>query len=171
VNGAPRSLTNTKGEPLPILQLQNALAALEQNNVLPILKPVARGGRAVSSPAHATLRGFAAGTVKRLLEAGLDREAAWILVAKELSEKGVKSERGSGSISANTIRHWCEEVDRDVGRNGAAARAHDSMFGIEENKKFDSLQSAEAQSFALASLSHYVQEMFPPLRTKLVKPT
>jgi hypothetical protein len=156
---------------VPILQLQSALAALEQNNVLPILKPVARGGRAVSSHAHASLRGFAAGTVKRLLEAGRDRKEASMLVAKELSKKGVEAERGSGRISANTIRHWCDEVANDVGRNGTAAMAYDSMCGIEENKKFESLKNAEAQTFALASLGHYVQELFPPLRTKLLKPT
>jgi hypothetical protein len=57
---------------VPILHLQNALATLEKNNVLPILKPLAHGGRAVSSHAHTAFRGFVAGTVKRLLEAGCD---------------------------------------------------------------------------------------------------
>jgi hypothetical protein len=156
---------------VPILQLQNALAALEQNNVLPILKPVTRRGRAVSSHAHTALKGFAAGTVKRLLEAGLDRKQAWTLVAKELAKKGVQSERGSGAISPNTVRHWCDEVASDVGRHETAARAHDSMFGIEENKKFASLKNAEAHSSAIASLGHYVQEIFPEPRTTAEKPS
>jgi hypothetical protein len=112
---------------MPILNLQNALQALEENNVLPILKPVARSGRAASSHARLTLKGKAAGKVKLLVEAGLDRRRALQVVAKTLAEQGVRPERGSGAITANTVRHWCDEVAADVGRRGTAAMAYDSM--------------------------------------------
>ena len=156
---------------VPILQLQNALVALEQNNVLPIKKPIARRGRAASSHVYATMKGFAAGTVARLLEAGIDRKQAWTLVASELTKQGVRPDRGPGKITANTVRHWRDEVVSDVGRHGTAAMAYDSMFGAEENKKFDSLGTAEVQRFALTSLCNYVQELFPERRATAKKPT
>jgi hypothetical protein len=148
---------------VPILTLQNALAALEDNNVRPILKPVARSGRGASSQAHATLMGFAVGTVRRLLQAGLDRKPAFEAVAKVLAQQGVRPQRGSGAITADTIRHWSDEVEADVGRRGTAARAFDSMFLPEENARFDALRPADARRQARGSLAHYVQQ-FPELR-------
>jgi hypothetical protein len=93
---------------LPILKLQDALAMLDQNNVLPILKPVARPGRAHSSHAYAALQGNAAGAVMRLLKTGLNPDQARTLVAKELAKMGVRPARGttlmpSQSISCTTI--------------------------------------------------------------------
>ena len=51
----------------PILKLLDALVALDQNNVLPILKPVARSGRSASNPAHAVPRANRAPTPLRAL--------------------------------------------------------------------------------------------------------
>jgi hypothetical protein len=126
---------------MPILNLQNALAALEKNNVSPILEPVALSGRAASSDAHRALKGAAAGTVKRLLEAGLDRKQALKVVAKALAEQGVRPERGSGAITGNTVRHWCEKVAEDEGRRGTAAMVYDSMFTAQESERFSALPS------------------------------
>jgi len=150
----------------PFLQLQNALAALDQNNVLPILKPVSRPGGTASSQAHLALQGHAAGTVMRLRTLDhFDPRLACTLVAKELAKLGVPSQRGTKAITANTIRHWCDNVASDVGRHGTAAMMFDSMFTAKENEKFQALPSAKAQSFALASLRQYVREMFPTLPT------
>jgi hypothetical protein len=156
---------------VPFLKLQDALAALEKNNVLPILKPVARRGRAPSSQAQVTLTGFAAGTVKRLLQAGMDHEHALATVAKTLAKQGVRSQRGLGAITATTVSGWYDEVKSDADRSGTAARAFDSMFLPEENMRFDALPPVEARQQALGSLVHYVKQLFPELTsTNQVKP-
>jgi hypothetical protein len=156
---------------LPALKLMDALAALDQNNVLPILKPVKRRGRAPSSHASASLQGNTAGTVTRLRASGLNPEEAYKLVAKELIKLGARSGRGMGKITADTVRHWCDGVASDVSRLGTAAMMYDSMFTIEENRKFQALSPAEARCFALASLHGYVRNMFPELRTPAKKPS
>ena len=156
---------------VPILKLQDALVALDKNNVLPILKPIARPGRASSSQRMLALQGHAVGTVMRLQKLGLDPKQACALVAKELTQLGVRSERGPGSITANTVRHWCDDVASDVSRHGTAAIMYDSMFTDEENKRFHALPPAKAQPFALTSLRHYVQQIFPALRPTADKPS
>jgi hypothetical protein len=150
----------------PILKLQDALVALDKNNVLPILKPIARAGRVASSHAYLTLQGHAAGTVMRLRELDIDRKNAYAFVAKELAKLGVRPERGKNAITPNTVRHWCDGVASDVGRLGTAAMTYDMMFTPEQNKKFRARPAAEAKTFALSSLRHYVQVMFPELRSR-----
>jgi hypothetical protein len=156
---------------VPILKLLDALAALDQNNVLPILKPVARPGRAASSHAYAALKGHAAATVMRLRKLDLDPKQAFALVAKELTRLGVRPERGKGAITATTVRHWCDDVENDVGRRGTAAITYDKMFTDDENKRFHGLPPDEAKNFALGSLRRYVQQIFPELRAAPVKPS
>jgi hypothetical protein len=70
---------------VPVLKLMDALVALDQNNVLPILKPIARPGRAASSHAYAALQGHAAATVMRLRKLNLSPKQACALVARELA--------------------------------------------------------------------------------------
>ena len=156
---------------VPIHKLQDALVALDQNNVSPILKPLARPGRAPSSDAYAALQGHAAGTVMRLRKTGLDPKQACALVAKDLAKLGVRPQRGTNAITANTVRHWCDDLASDVGRHGTAAMVYDPMFTAEENKRFDALPAAKAQHFALASLRQFVQETFPQLRATAEKPS
>src|SRR5262249_25366723 len=55
-----------EGLQVPILRLQDALASLDENRVLPILKPAPRAGRSKSSQAYLALKGHAVGTVERL---------------------------------------------------------------------------------------------------------
>jgi hypothetical protein len=156
---------------VPILKLLDALAALDQNNVLPILEPVKRRGRPPSSHAYLSLQGHAAGTVMRLRKSGLDPKQACALVAKELTKLSFKLERGKGDITANTIRHWCDDVESDLGRRGTAAMTYDMMFSEEENKRFHSLSAADARAFAFASLRRYIELIFPALRPTAGKPS
>ena len=102
-----------EGLQLPILDLQQALAALEENNVLPVFKPVRHRGRAKSSDVREALKGYVAGTVQRLLQTGINSDAAHRRVAEELERRGVRPERGAGDVTATTVRHWCDEVDTD----------------------------------------------------------
>jgi hypothetical protein len=123
---------------IPILRLQDALVSLEQNLVLPIVERVRRPGRARSSVVHASLRGHAAGTVRRLMQTDLDAPEAYRAVAKVLTRRGVKAERGSGKITADTVRHWCvDELPADVGRHGPAAWMYDfNVYGGRRSQVF-----------------------------------
>jgi hypothetical protein len=53
-----------KGFTSPLLDLASALMALNANNVVPLLKPSPRSGRAYDSPMRQALVGFAAGAVE-----------------------------------------------------------------------------------------------------------
>jgi len=144
---------------LPLLKLQNALVGLENNQVEPIIRPVPRKGRSSSSDARAALKGHAAGTVERLRKAGIPRAEALNRVAKTLAKLGVTPERGSGHVTATTIRHWCGTVAEDVARSGTAATVFDSMFTTQEEARFAKLPSRQAQTFALQSLEGFVRAL------------
>jgi hypothetical protein len=155
---------------MPALNLQTALLALEDNNVVPMLKPVARHGRAPADQRFLTLQGHASGTVRRLKELGHDLVSSRKEVARVLVKLGVRPQRGPNAITANTVRHWCDEVAVDVGRSGTAAVMYDSMFTDEENRKFQTLTPIDARRHALASLKGYVHTTFPELRAPARKP-
>jgi hypothetical protein len=149
---------------LPVLHLQDALRMLDEGTVSPMLKPVRRreGGRSRSANVRGALKGRAAGTVAQLVEAGISLPDARILVAEALVEFGQRPERGSGQITETTVRHWCDEVDADVGRHTAAAVVYDDMFTDDERRKFSGLQSDRArQADALNSLAGFVRAHFP----------
>jgi hypothetical protein len=147
---------------LPLLRLQDALRKLDEGTVAPMLKPVRRGGRTMSTDARAALRGHAAGTVERLVEAGLPLEVARTRVAEALKELDVRPERGSSAITARTVRGWCEEVAADVGRHGAAAIVYDGMFTDDERRRFSGLPSDQRRrALALSSLAGFVRAHFP----------
>jgi hypothetical protein len=150
---------------VPILRLQDALRTLDDNEVDPMLKPAPRSGRARSSGARAVLRGHAAGTVKRLMQAGLAKTKACARVATTLTKLGVHPERGSGQITATTIRHWCDEVAADAGRRSDAATVYDGMFTEDERNRFLGLSSdGKRQSFAIKSLEGFVRAVLPEMR-------
>jgi hypothetical protein len=149
---------------MPILRLQDALLALDENKVYPMLRPVPRSGRARSTGVLAALKGYAAGTVTRLAQAGVPSEQAHTTVARALIKLGARPERGSGPITAVTVRHWCDDVAADVGRHGPAI-VYDTMFTDQERARFSSLQSDQARcSFALKSLAQWVATVLPELR-------
>jgi hypothetical protein len=146
---------------VPILNLHASLDALENNLVEPILKPVPRIGRAPSSDRRDALKGCVAGTVERLLRTGLSRKDANLAVAKQLRQLGVGPERGSGEVTDDTVRHWCEEVAIDVGQHGTAAQMYHSMFTSAEVDRFSALPLDQARTHALDSLAGFVRAIFP----------
>ncbi len=149
---------------LPILRLQDALKTLEYGLVQPILKKRKGPGRPPSSYAHMTLKGQAAATVKHLTNSGLGRTEAFKRVAQDLSKIGMKAERGSGHITANTVRNWCTDVAKDVGRKGTAATTYDGDFTAERQRQFSSQDAM--QRHALAKLSKLALDLFPELKRK-----
>jgi hypothetical protein len=153
---------------LPIGALRGALFGLDENIVEPLLEPVARAGRSGSSMARQALKGHVAAAVQRLLQAGFStNDAAHRLIAKELNKLGIRPERGSGHVTATTVRHWCDEVEQDVGRRGAAAVAYDMTFTDDEIKRFKALPTDKArQDQALSCLAAVVGELFPRSKTQ-----
>lgn len=157
---------------VPILNLHASLKALDNNLVLPILKPVPCSGRAPSDDARAALKGCAAATVQRLMQTGLNSRGANLAVAKKLRQLGMRPERGSGEITDRTVRHWCEEVAVDVARRGTAAMIYHSMFTPTEVERFSALPVDQARSHALDLLAGFVQAIFPQaVEKKPVKPS
>jgi hypothetical protein len=101
------------------------------------------------------------------MQTDLDAPEAYRAVAKVLTRRGVKAERGSGKITADTVRHWCvDELPADVGRHGPAAWMYDSMFTADEDRKFSCLSSTQARLHALASLDGWVKAMSPSTKRK-----
>jgi hypothetical protein len=152
---------------IPIVRLQDALVMLDDNRVEPILQPVPHSGRAPSSHSYAALKGHAAATVQRLLLTDLDRADAHEEVAKQLVQLGVRAERGSGVITATTVRNWVDEVSSDVGRRGTAAIMYDSMLTTQELHRFTALSKEAGRLLASQSLATWVGRHFPDLQ----KPT
>jgi hypothetical protein len=148
---------------VPVLHLQQALALLEKNVVLPILKPTRKSGSAVSSYVRAAVKGCAAGTVQRLLETGMSPSEAHQAVSKVvLTDVGIRPERRDGKTTRTTVRHWCDDVASDVGRHGMAAVKYDTMFTHSEREKFLLLPNDHAKRYyALEKLAAYVQALLP----------
>jgi hypothetical protein len=139
------------------------LRASTYNNVAPMLKPTARRGRSGSSDTRAAVMGAAAGAVRRLQKVGIGREDAHTRLARQLTKIGLRPERGSGPVTARTVRGWCNKVEEDVARTGVAATVHDSMFTAEENERFAAIPKDRALAFALKSLTQYVQVHCPEI--------
>jgi hypothetical protein len=149
-----------------------ALLALDENKVYPMLGPVPRSGRASSTGVLAALKGYAAGTVTRLEQAGVPLKEACTTVARALVKLGARPERGRGPITATTVRHWRDDVATDVGRHGEAAIAYNTMFTDEERARFSSLPSDQARcSFALKSLAQWVAGALPELQNPVNPPS
>jgi hypothetical protein len=151
---------------VPILRLQEALAMLGQGRTEPMLKAVKRRGRAPSGPAYRGLKGHAAVTVQLLLQVGLARGDAHRAVATQLRQLGVKPERGSGTVTATTIRNWYDEVSKDFGRHDTAAMMYDYKLARGQ-EMLSVLPKDQAKRRALQELAGWVQLIFPKPR----KPT
>jgi hypothetical protein len=151
-----------------IMRLQDALWMLDHGQTTPMLKPVRRrrGWRAPSGETYASLRGHAAATVQLLRQAGLARDDAHKAVARVLGQLGVRPERGSGTVTATTVRNWCDEVAKDVGRHGIAAMMYEHKLARGQAMLSASPKDQARQS-ALEGLTYWIRTLFPELR----KPT
>jgi hypothetical protein len=152
---------------VPILRLQDALASLEQNRVEPIVQPVQRTGRAPSSDAYGSLKGQAVATVELLVQMGLNPRDARRTVATELTKLGVRPERGSGTVTATTLRNWRDEISSDIGRHTAGAVNYDLAIAPAELATFGNMPKNQARSRARELLAHWIKSVLPELQ----KPT
>ena len=146
---------------VPILRLQSALTMLDQGLREPILEPVRRPGRAPSDPAYDSIRGHAVATVQLLLQTGLARGEAHQEVAKELSRLGVRPERGSGTVTATTVRNWCDKIPSQVDPDSTAALMYHHKLAPEEMEVFSAVPKDRAKQFALQLLANYVRAIIP----------
>jgi hypothetical protein len=167
----------TKSLHVPLMSLHSALLALNENNVEPILKPTPRTGRATSSPRRYALIGIAVGAARRLEWTGLSPLDANKAVATKLNALGVKPTRGSGGVTAGTLRRWRDKINEvqpllrslpqvlqselsaeDLGWINAAVNV-DSMMTEKSRAQITALAAADARRFALLALEKSISEM------------
>jgi hypothetical protein len=137
---------------VPLLNLMGALAALDENNVEPILKPTKGSGRAPDSPRRAALMACAVIAVRQLQDIGVGRHEAVQMVARTLSRLGVRAGRGSGAITDRTVRGWCERVAQGAGPIATQAAL---MMEPHWNKTIESKPPVERRKWILAMLSAF----------------
>lgn len=98
----------------PLEALFNALIALNNNNQLPILKPIAKPGSPPPSQIRTLIEGLAVATVDRLLELDQPLDVACKMVADILVQYGVKALKSKKVISERTIKNWKQRAAEDV---------------------------------------------------------
>jgi hypothetical protein len=167
----------TESLQVPLMSLDSALLALNENNVEPILKPTRRTGRAISSPRHYTLIGIAVGAAGRLEWTGLSPLDANKAVATKLNALGVKPTRGSGGITAGTLQRWRNKINevqpllrlppqvfqselsaKDLGWINAAVNVH-RMMTEKSRAQVTALAAADARRFVLLALENAISQM------------
>jgi hypothetical protein len=123
---------------VPILHLNDALRGLNDGRETPILQPIPKpkGGRSESSDVHNALKGIVAATAVYLCENGFKTPDARKALAQWLNKLGVRSERGSGDITAKTVRYWCAEVSSlDKTSTATAAIMFNKMLAEPERER------------------------------------
>jgi hypothetical protein len=168
-----------EGLHVPLLNLNSALLALNENNVEPILKPTKRIGRAISSPRYYALIGNAVGAAQQLELTRLRPAQANKAIANKLSALDIKPTRGKNDVTAGTVRRWRERIDEvrpflklpsqklvqqlsaeQSGWVNAALIAED-MLSDKSRTKIQALAPATARRFVLAVLDASVTAIGP----------
>jgi hypothetical protein len=159
-----------EGLDVPILHLNDALAALNDNLVLPILRPIPKRGRSKSSDAHNALKGLVAATVTYLCENGFPAEDAHKALAQWLNKLCVRSERGSGDITPKTVFNWCNEVSKlDETSTATAAIMYNKMLAASERERLAATAKKATPEYAARNrLILWVTTHYAAL--KIVKP-
>jgi hypothetical protein len=162
---------------LALLSLHSALLALNENNVEPILKPTPGTGRTRSSLRRYALIGIAVGAARRLEWMGLSPLDANKAVATKLNALGVRPTRGSGGVTAGTLRRWRDKINEvqpllrslsqvlqselsaeDLGWIDAAVNV-DSMMTEKSRAHITALAVADARRFVLLGLENAIFQM------------
>jgi hypothetical protein len=160
---------------VPLVNLASALAALDHNTVEPVLTRTKRPGRGISSQRRFALMGIAVGAAHRLELTGIGTDEANKQVAKKLAGLGIKPMRGSGNITARTIRDWRERIeetsplrrglqdnseleisDEDLGWIRAADHT-EQMVTEEWTHQIQAMLPAKARKLILDALEQYIR--------------
>jgi hypothetical protein len=146
---------------IPLHALTEALLALDEGIVEPILRPARRAsaGRPRAPHFRHRLRGTVAYVVQRLCHFDHELATAHAVVATALDRVGVKSYRGGNRITARTVRAWCEEVAEDVGRHGIAAQRCDQLLADPVNAQIDKMGPQFAALFLVARLQYFAKTL------------
>jgi hypothetical protein len=150
---------NNEGLQAPLALLADALEALNSNLIEPMMKPVTRSGRAPASAGRQSMKGVVAYVVRRLQDIGINRELACRDAAAQLLACGVGPDRGSGKITARTVREWCDATGADVGRRSHAAQTFDGLFADLQNMEIDALLPNKARRLLLDRLANVARRM------------
>jgi hypothetical protein len=163
----------SEGLQVSLVNLHGALLALNANDVMPLLRPTATpvGGRAPDSPERQRVVGCAAGAVERLRWTGMARDAAHRSVAETLHKIGIGSSRGSGRITARTVRGWCERVAADVCRNSIAALNAQSLVSDKWRERITAHPPADSRKYILRSLESDIRQFGDSGRAAAKKPS
>lgn len=141
----------------PLLSLNSALTALNFGTVEPVLQPKRdeKGGNTPDSMERQDLIGTAVATVRGLQWTGLPLKQAHKAVANTLNN--VRFSARSGSVTARTVRYWCEIVAADLGKHSIAARAASAMLTDDHKAGIKSLPLPEARKRLLKMLATYAE--------------
>jgi len=112
----------------PLVRLLGALLNLKDGSVEPLLKSAkSPTGRRISGAWHNGLKGATVYTVHCFIKTGLKGPDAHKQIAEILEHAGVIPARGKGTITARTIRNWCESLSVDVGCHSEAAQTYRTL--------------------------------------------
>ena len=150
------------GLAVPLHRLLDALDALDNGIIDPLVKPTVRAGagRPKAPTMRATFKGAVAFTVHRLRDFGVALSEAQAVVADDLRRIGVKPDRGNGGrMSARTVRGWCGEIAEDLGRHGEAAKWFDRLAADPRNAIFDRMPPETAVKALRLRLTHMARTL------------
>jgi hypothetical protein len=139
---------------VPLLNLHGALQALNDGTVEQVLKPAisAAGGRTPDGFNQEKVVGFAVGAVGRLRWTGMSPRQAHKAVAEILKPLGVRSSRGTGTVTPRTVRGWCERVAADVALRSIAAQNVQLMLTEKWRRQLSPKDPQAARRFILDAL-------------------
>jgi hypothetical protein len=107
----------------PLVNLDNALRALDHNNVQPLLVPRRRHSRSPASEFRIIIQSLSIYVSDSLIALGVPQREACKRVAKVLEKKGIKSNGSSGSVSERTIRGWRERASKELTKDTSLAKS------------------------------------------------
>jgi hypothetical protein len=153
------TVVRSDGLHAPLAGLFDALMALDDGRVLPLLKPAKKTGRARASAMRESLIGAVVYTVDRLIETGMGADAAYEAVARKLNSLGITPARGAKPTILRTIRGWCERTHADVGRHGEAAQTYDGLLSTHPRGAADGLPPRQVRAALLDQLAEMAKRI------------
>lgn len=112
---------NERGLVDPLVVLDNALRALDRNNVQALLKPKRKSSRSIASDSRIIAQALSVYAAETLMETGMGPLEAYKRIAKALKDIGVRSSGFRAPISERTIRGWKERASKEFAKGSPLA--------------------------------------------------